>query len=259
MIITTSRKPVAQLVQEAMEIGRRYGITYIDRGNLSLSGLLDRYGAVLVLSRERLSCHTAAGELFFHPNMAAVRIKLMRQGKTDRMVRVMGLKPGDNVLDCTAGFCADSLVAQMAVGQQGRVVALEKSLPVYLVANHGLRHYSGPERLRELARAIELRHADFREYLEALPPGSFDVVYFDPMFSKPILEAAALRPLRPLAFHRPLTREDIALASRVARRRVVVKQHSSFDFAGLGLSLAPGSEDKKIAYGVLDIKESNDG
>jgi len=111
-IITTARKPSNDLMFKAQTIGQQYGIPYVFRGNLSLKTLIQQYSTVLLLSRERLSCHTQAGELFLHPNMAAVRIKLLRQGKEDKMLNVMGLQPGDCVLDCTAGFCADGLVGQ---------------------------------------------------------------------------------------------------------------------------------------------------
>lgn len=255
-IITTARKPSNDLMSKAQTIGQQHGIPYVSRGNQRLETLIQQYSTVLLLSRERLSCHTQAGELFLHPNMAAVRIKLLRQGKEDKMLNVMGLQPGDSVLDCTAGFCADGLVAKYRVGERGRVVALEKSLPVYIVAKHGLEFYSGPQRFQELSSGIELINADYRDYLAELAPNSFDVVYFDPMFEVPVLEASSLLPLRPLASHEPLRALDIKLAARVARRRVVVKQRSFFDFASLGLRVEQG-QNRKIAYGVLEIKEND--
>lgn len=255
-IITTARKPSKEIVAEAKGIGRQYDLPYVTRGNQSLDSLIEQYSTVLLRSSQRLSCHTLAGEFFLHPNMAAVRIKLLRQGKEDIMLRAMDLRPGDSVLDCTAGLCADSLVAKYRAGQGGRVVALEKSLPVYIVAKHGLDHYSGPQRFQDLAAGIELAHTDFRDYLAALPEKSFDVVYFDPMFDRPVLKASALLPLRPLAWHQPLVQADMDLATGVARRRVVVKQRSFYDFSQLGLALASG-QNRKIAYGFLNLEEDS--
>lgn len=256
LVITTARKPSRETVKLATDLGKKYNIPFVPRGNQRLDSLIEVHSTVLLLSQERLSCHTEAGEFFLHPNMAAVRIKLLRQGKEDALLKVMGLQPGDSVLDCTAGLCADSLVVKFGVGAEGRVVALEKSLPVYVVVKHGLEHYSGPERFRELAKGIELIHADYKDYLAALPEKSFDIVYFDPMFERPVMEAAALMPLRPLAWHRPLTKTDITLAAQVARRRVVVKQRSSFDFSQLGLKPASG-QNRRVGYGVLEIEEDD--
>lgn len=254
MIITTARKPTESLVEEARKVAETYGIPFIPRGNQNLEAIIAAHETILLLSRERLSCHTSAGEFFLHPNMAAVRIKLLKQGQEDKMLQVMDLQPGDSVLDCTAGFCADSLVARFQVGEKGRVVALEKSLPIYIVVKYGLEHYSGPERFRYLAAGIELEHGDFRDYLNAMEPKSFDIVYFDPMFDVPVMNASALMPLRPLACHNPPTKEDIQLAAKVARKKVVVKQRSFYDFTGLGLEMSWGGQNRKIAYGVLNIK-----
>lgn len=249
MIITTARKPNRALEEWAGEIARTHGIPFVPRANRSLESLLEEDQVVLVASRERLSCHTAAGELFYHPNMAAVRLHLLRQGVEDKFLNTCGLVAGDSFLDCTAGLCADSLVAKCRVGEGGRVLALEKSLPIFLVMAQGLKK-NGPVRFRGPARGIELVHGDFRSLLPELPPASFDVVYFDPMFEAPVLQASSLLPLRPLAHEEPLTPADIALAARVARKKVVVKERSFFDFSRLGLTPA-GNSNRKTAYGVL--------
>lgn len=254
MLVTTARKPSKAMEAEAGEIAAAHGIQCLPRGNRSLESLISEFGTVFVLSDRHLSCYTSGGELFFHPNMAAVRIRLLRQGKEDKMLEICELSPGDSFLDCTAGLCSDSLVAKYRVGEKGRVLSLEQSLPIYLVMLHGLKN-ANPPRFQDLARGIELVNADFRVYLQQLPPRSFDVVYFDPMFDVPVMEASSLMPLRPLACDRPLIHEDIALAARVARRRVVVKQRSFFNFSRLGMTQAGGPR-RKTAYGVLDIKEN---
>lgn len=256
MVITTARKPGAQLEAEAREIAREHGLAFLPRGNRSLDSLIAEHAKVLVLSNRGLSCCTAQGELFFHPNMAAVRLHMLRQGGRDKMLDICGLSPGDSFLDCTAGLCSDSLVAKYRVGEGGRVLALEQSLPVYLVMAHGLKHVR-PPRFQGLARGIELVNGDFRRILPQLPPRSFDVVYFDPMFDVPVMEASSLVPLRPLAANQPLTREDIILAGRVARKKVVVKERVFYDFSQLGLTRA-GGVNRKTAYGVLDLVEDKD-
>lgn len=255
MILTTARKPGPALTAEAQAIAAANRIPFIPRGNSSLQTLIDSYGTVLSLSYEHLSCHTATGELFFHPNMAAVRIRLLRQGQPDKLLDICDLRLGFSFLDCTAGLCSDSLVAKFRAGEQGRVLALEKSLPIYLVMKHGLSR-TLPQRFRQPAQGIELIHADFRSYLPRLPDRSFDVVYLDPMFDVPVHQSSSLQPLRPLAADLPLSAEDIAAAARVAAKRVVVKQRSFFDFSQLGL-VKVGGDNRKIAYGVLETADEN--
>lgn len=257
MIITTARKPTVFIEQEARRLAAAHAIPYHPRGNRNLESFLSEFQAVLVLSSDNLSCFTGAGQLFFHPNMAAVRIHLLCQGGQDKMLEICALAPGDSFLDCTAGFCADSLVAKFRVGEGGTVVSLEGSLPIFLVMDYGLKNYPRPN-FRHLTQGIELVHADYRTFLRQLPPKSFDVVYFDPMFTAPVMQASSLLPLRPLAWDRPLDPEDIALAARVARKRVVVKERSFFDFTALGMSAA-GGKNRKTAYGVLEIKENDYG
>lgn len=255
-VITTARKPKAEQVAEAKEIADQHGLSVLPRGNRSLDSLIIEYGRVLVLSNRGLSCYTNKGELFFHPNMAAVRIRMLRKGGQDKMLNISGLAPGDSFLDCTAGLCSDSLVAKYQVGEGGRVLALEQSLHIYLVMAHGLQN-ARPPRFQELAKGIELVHGDFRDILPQLPPNSFDVVYFDPMFAVPVIEASSLIPLRPLAQDQPLTPEDIHLAARVAKKKVVLKERVFYDFSQLGLTRA-GGDGRKTAYGVLSLKEDED-
>lgn len=252
MVVTTSRHPTAQEEAHARALAEELGLPYVARRG-SLAGL--GATAALVVTRERLVVHTAAGEIFFHPGMARPRVRELERGKPDVMVEAMGLRPGDSVLDCTLGLGSDAIVAAYVVGEQGRVVGLEAVAALAAVVRWGLKHYDpGHDGLREAMRRIEVVHADHNDYLAALPPGSFDIVYFDPMFREPVMESAHMRPWRVLACHRPLTRATIAAARRVARRRVVVKERSDSPvFAELGLTRVVGGRKSRIAYGVLDV------
>lgn len=250
-VITTARRADSNRQQEAESIAARWGIPCIPRHNHNLQALLSAYGQVLVLDSTGLSCHTTAGRLFFHPNMAALRLKEVRAGKEDKMLAAMALARGDSLLDCTAGLCSDSLVAAWRVGKEGRVTALEESLLIYLVVGYGLSRCRRVKRFSNLAQKIDLRLANFRDYLAAQPDNSYDVVYFDPMFSVPVHRASAMEPLRPLATYSCLEARDIIQARRVARRRVVVKERSFYPFARLGLEQVVGSKQRRVAYGVL--------
>lgn len=257
MIVTTSRKPSQENIEKASATARAFGLNYVPRRNQDLASLISDQRPVLVFKASSLSCYTTAGELFFHPNMAAVRIRSLRDGGEDKMLTVCGLAPGSSFLDCTAGLCSDSLVARYRVGEQGTVLALESSLPIYLVMHHGLRNIKLPV-FQKLAAGIRLLHGDYRSILPGLAPRSFDVVYFDPMFHAPVLSASSLQPLRPLACNQPVTPEDITMATRVAKKLVVLKERSFFDFSKLGMVRATDAK-RKIAYGVLEIKEDDSG
>ncbi|MEH7809800.1 hypothetical protein V7422_18025, partial [Bacillus safensis] len=54
---------------------------------------------------------------------------------------------------------------------------------------------------------------------------SFDVVYFDPMFEETIQESASIAPLRHAAEHHFDHETAVQEALRVARKRVVLKDH----------------------------------
>ena len=251
-VITTSRQPDENKLLHARQLADHYSLTYIPRKNCSISSLLTDKPWVLVVDSRGLSCHTGGGVLFFHPNMAAVRLRQLKSGQTDKMLLAMGLEEGQSMLDCTAGLCSDSLVAAWQTGEKGRVVALEQSLPVFLVVKTGLEQVNSESRFAAMAGRIELKHQDFRNYLDKCPANSFDVVYFDPMFDVPV-DSASMAPLRPLAGYLQLTSKDIQAAARVARCRVVVKQRSFYDFSHLGLNRTLGSRSRTTAYGILDL------
>ncbi len=254
IVVTTSRRPSVEEESQAQALARELGLPFRPRTG-SLKDLGAR--AALVVTRERLVVQTGAGEIFFHPSMARPRIRSLERGQPDVMVEAMGLRPGDWVLDCTLGLGSDAMVAAYVVGDAGRVVGLEAVPVLAAIVRWGLVHYDpGHEGLGAAMRRIEVVQTDHDAYLAGLPAGSFDVVYFDPMFRDPVTESAHMRPWRAMACHRPLTRETIAAARRVARRRVVVKERSGSPvFAELGFATVVGGRKSRVAYGVLETGE----
>lgn len=178
----------------------------------------------LIVREEELSVWTPQGLLLYHPGMALHRVAALRRGENDSLVDAMGLRPGDSVLDCTAGLASDAVVCAHAVGSTGRVVALESVGVLALLLKVGLSQYPGQgPTLTAAMRRVRIRHAEHTQFLSSCTPKSFDVVYFDPMFAQPVTSSQGMAPLRPLANHVPLTSEALELASVVARRVVVVK------------------------------------
>ena len=255
-ICTTGRRFRPENVRLAKEMAEELGIPYVPRDLESIDDLRKNYGCehVLVAKRGLLILDTPGGEFFFHPNMAHLRLKNLRMGEEDHMVEAMDLKPGMAVLDCTLGFGADAIIASYAVGPGGRVVGLESSPYVAAVIGYGLRHSLGDNYdMHEAMRRIRVLRRDYLDFLREQPEGSFDVVYFDPMFRHPLMESENLRPLRSVADPRPVPREAIDEAVRVAKHRVVLKENSrSLEFRRLGFQQMMGGQYSKIRYGFIE-------
>ncbi|WP_455143494.1 class I SAM-dependent methyltransferase [Selenomonas noxia] len=233
------------------------GIPNVPRGNASLEELRTQYGAdaVLVARRGLLTLVTAEGELFFHPGMAHLRIKNLLRGHGDHLVAALSLAEGMRVLDCTLGTGADAIVESFAVGATGTVTALESNPLIAAVIGGGLARATGDNyEMHAAMRRITVHCTDALDYLRVQPEGSYDAVYFDPMFRRPLHESAGMNALRSLADMRALTDETVAEARRVARQRVVMKERrESGEFARLGFSEIMGGKYSRIAYGVIKI------
>ena len=233
------------------------GIPNVPRGSDSLDEMRTAYGvdAVLVARRGLLTAVTAEGELFFHPGMAHLRIKNLRSGQGDHLVHALGLTEGMCVLDCTLGTGADAIIESFAVGAAGSVTALETNPIIAAVIGDGLAHATGDNyEMHAAMRRISVHAADALDYLRAQEDGSYDAVYFDPMFRRPVHESEGMNALRVLADARALTEEVIAEARRVARRRVVMKERQgSREFARLGFTDLAGGKYSRVAYGVMEI------
>lgn len=232
---------------------------FVPRKRRSLERICTEYKEkdVLTVAERELRYYTIgagdASPLFFHPSMAAVRLKRLAMGQGDNLLNACSIEKGDYVLDCTAGMASDSIVFAYAVGDQGKVVALESDPIIALITREGLHTYTSEiDGLTAAMRRIRLEHTDHLEKLRSLPDGSFDVVYFDPMFRQAKQDSSWIKPLRKLANHDPLSLEAFREAYRVARKRVVVKElRGSSEFSRLGIS-AIQNYSGDISYGVKE-------
>jgi 16S rRNA (guanine1516-N2)-methyltransferase len=236
-------------VMIARERAAAWGLPWLERPrNSSLEPLLAHATALLIFGGDGLTLRDAFGTLRFSPGMAQLRIKRLDAGfEEDMLLRLGELRGGDRLLDCTFGLGADALVSARAVGVAGRVVAIEKSLPLYALAAQELE---AP--WAEGFAKIDVRHGDSAEQLAQLPAKSFDVVLFDPMFGRPNKSSNAFAMLRRYADDAPLTAEMLADARRVARRWVVIKgSRYSKDFKKLGLVAEPRSLSRGVLWARL--------
>ncbi|MFC3801273.1 class I SAM-dependent methyltransferase [Cohnella sp. GCM10012308] len=260
MIVTTAEKPDAALTAYARGLAGELGCRFADRRRETLAGLARKFpeaaDGILIAAPQGLK-YAADGKdpLFYHPSMALIRVKRLLEGGGDALVDAAGVRPGDVVVDCTAGLGADALVLSYAAGAAGSVKAIEASRILYVIVREGLQAYrSGLSELDEAMRRVSMRLGEHLQALRSMPDRSADIVYFDPMFAKPVQDSASLRPLRAHAEDRSLAAEAIAEASRVARRAVVLKDHkTSGEFERHGFRRVRTSY-SAVDYGVIEIQ-----
>lgn len=257
-VITTSESARTDIVAAAEELATQLELKYVPRARFSLAEIRRITGAedLLVVAADRISLKTAHGDFFFHPNMAKVRIRSIDAGVTDMLAAATGVKPGDAVLDCTLGFAADAIILSYLVGTGGRIVGLESVPIIAELTRRGLQQYKWDDsRVEAALRRIEVITADHADHLRHLPDRCFDIVYFDPMFRRPLYKADGMQPLREIANAAPLNLAVITEAKRVARRRVVLKERNgSAEFARLGFKNIIDSKSSYLAFGYIALE-----
>ncbi len=258
-VITTGYHPTAAVEQAARETAGQLQVEFISRDRNSLAAIQKSFqvNVILIFSKQGPFIYTPDGNYFFHLSMADLRIKNLKNGKHDHMISAMQLQPGMAVLDCTLGLATDAIVASFITGPSGKVTGLENSLLIELIARIGLTEFIGesPD-ITEALRNIEVVQADAEEYLRSLPDECYDIVYFDPMFRKPIESSSNLKPIRLLADKRPLSLAALAEAKRVARQRIVLKEmQGSSEFERLGFSQFAGGKYSSVQYGIMEVRQ----
>lgn len=260
IIVTTIQKPPELIIEEAIYFAKELNTTYISRDNYSLQKLQANFDSVniVVVTKNGPVIHTSNGLHFFHLNMAELRIKNIKNGKHDHMTTAMDLKPGSSVLDCTLGLGTDAIVASFITGEAGKIIGLESSLLLHFIVQQGLKNYKVDDKqIEDAMHRIETINSDYYSYLLKMPAKSVDVVYFDPMFRRPICESSNMNPLRTLANHASITLEAINEAKRVAKKRVVIKeQQGSKEFIRLGIDELVGGKYSSIQYGIIKVNNS---
>lgn len=232
----------------------RLGGAYIERPhNVGVQEILERrqLEVLIVWESSGPRLHYAGGDFAYHPGMAELRVQRLKRGGRDHLVDALGLQPGMRVLDCTLGLGSDAAVASYAVGASGSVVGLEASPLLHFAVSYGLAHYETKD--AELTAAlcrVETFNVMAADYLAACAPDSFDAVYFDPMFRRPVNGSDAMDALRPLALERPLGRTAVALALKAAPL-VVIKERNEYILQGYGCREFVGGKYSRVVYGVI--------
>jgi len=253
LAVTTSLDAVEPDLGAAEEAARRHLLPFAPRRRRPLREVASETGAeaLLVLGARQVAFWDGEEERRWDPGMGLLRARRLRDGERstrDPFLEAAQLRPGEQVLDCTLGLCADALVAAEAVGPEGSVEGIEASPALALLAEEGLRRLPDPAAAR-----IRVRAGEAGALLAALPSGSFDLVAFDPMFRHPREEPPGFDLVRRLGDARPLAPEALAQARRVARRAVLVKDGSpGWDLARLGLVPLPSARGAHRLYARLE-------
>lgn len=254
MLFTTAGRPTESSIKEAKQLAYTYHGTYVDRRKRSIKQLLTiTEEPVIVFGNNRLFLYNKSTEpIFFHPNSAMFRCKSIMKGERDPFVEASGLTEGMSLLDCTAGLASDSIVASFVVGEGGRVDACEGSL-LGILLQEGLKRWeSGNFPINQAIRRLSITQKRYEEILPTIPDNYYDVVYFDPMFEESILESDGVEGVRKVALYDGISKEMIEEAKRIARKRVVLKDHwKSTRFEQLGFQQQI-RKTSKFHYGVIE-------
>ncbi|WP_027409777.1 class I SAM-dependent methyltransferase [Anoxybacteroides tepidamans] len=260
MIVTTAGRTNQNMIEKAKQIAAELAISYVPRRKMSVEALQEQYGDdILVVGKNRLEMHpagTSNSPFFFHPNSAMFRVKRILRGESEPFLEATKLQHGMSFLDCTLGMGADSIVASVVTGESGKVVGTEGNRYIAYLVQQGLRQWdSGIVQMNEAMRNIQVIHADYRSFLSSLPDRSFDVVYFDPMFEQSIVESDGIQGIKSFALYTELTEDVIYHAKRVARQRVVLKDHwQSAKFQRFGFSVYV-RKTAKFHFATIELAE----
>jgi hypothetical protein len=256
MFVTTAGRTNEEMIEQAKEIADELQIPFVERKKRSVVQLQEQHNdSCIVVYKERMELYLLgeSNPFFFHPSSAMFRIKRLLRGEHDPFIEACQLSSGMSFLDCTIGLGSDSIVASYRVGSSGKVIGLEAEKYLSYIVQDGLKKWSTDiQEINESMRRIEVRHEHCYSYLKMLPSESIDVIYFDPMFEETIAESISIQPLTKIANYEVFQSHWIMEALRVAKNRVVLKDHYlSERFNLFGFKVMP-RKTSKFHYGYID-------
>ncbi|QVY60081.1 class I SAM-dependent methyltransferase [Cytobacillus gottheilii] len=260
MLLTTCGRPDEQNIQQARQAAEQLGIRFVYRKKRSIQSIQEQENSdCIVFGKERLELYRKGERepFFFHPNSAMFRMKRIIRDEHDPFLTACNLSEGNSFLDCTLGLAGDSIMASYAVGSTGEVAGIEANPFIAYIVKNGLRTWSsGVAEMDEAMKRITVRQGYALNVLKNLPDNRFDCVYFDPMFEECIDASEGIKTLKNFAVYEPFTSELINEAIRVAKDRVVLKDHfRSEKFINYNFEVIK-RKSAKFHYGIK-LKESN--
>lgn len=222
----------------------------------------------LRITRKGVFLDSGEDSFCFHPSMALLRLLNIQRGEPDRFLSATGLQPGDYFMDTTLGLGTDALIGAWAVGEEGKVLAVERAGIMAALVKDGLKELSirnissnvhtdkehAWNTLAKAASRIQVQWGDHYEILRGMTAKSIDVIYFDPMFRHTREQSASIRPLHRWAESNGLNSTTLQEACRVAKKRIILKERkNSSEFARLGFKIFPGGKYSQVDYGIINL------
>lgn len=258
LIVTTALKFDRGLEKRAKGVARELGAHFVPRRALGMAKLFPQYPdavRALIVQTDRMLLVSRDGhELFYHPNLAHLRMGNLLRGGRDLLIDAAELRPGDSVLDGTLGYAGEAILCAHIVGDTGEVHGVEAVPELGIIVREGLQTVQTEnEALNAAMRRVRVVYlGNHLEYLRTCPDARYDVVCFDPFFDEMLHESRPMGPLRAFGDLSGLLPEAVEEARRVARRSVIVKaeKHSTI-LETLGVTQFVTSKSSKVVYGVL--------
>lgn len=258
LFVTTAQNPSRVLEERAEHFSRELQAPGVRRREESMAKLFDAFPnavrALVVQTHRLLLVNRDGGELFYHPNMAFLRLGNLLRGGPDLLIKAASLEVGDRVLDATLGYASEAILCAHIVGETGEVHGVEAVKELGVVVREGLQTVTTAQTaLNDAMRRVQVVHLGHHlEYLRTCPDGRYDVVCFDPFFEEVLTGSEPFAPIRAFGEHGRLLPEALEEARRVARRRVVVKAVKWADtLERLGITERVESRSGKVVYGVV--------
>lgn len=219
IIITTSVKTTLELNNKAQKLANELNLNYIKRNKTTIKQLLATVRGVIVVYKNKLSYFENNSEFFFHLDTTALKIK---NSDNEPLIEIIG-KEKQSVLDCTMGLAGDSILLSY---YGHNVTSIEKNKIIHLITSTGLKNYISPdEEINKAMREITTFNCNCIDYLKRTPDNTFDIIYFDPMFSHDITESNNLDGITPLADTTFPYEEFLQEATRVGKDKIIIKAH----------------------------------
>lgn len=255
--VTTSSKASQDIKNKGRRLAEKWSLPFIVRRKQAVVKLMREHGGpVYVVTATRIEVYMKeeSQPFFFHPNAAMFRAKRWLYHQDDPFVVACDLQEGDILVDATIGLGSDAQLASLTIGEQGMVIGLEASEVIFSLVEEGLQSYeSSLAPLNEAMRRIRVVHTNAEIWLEKQPNASVDVIYFDPMFQQEV-QSDGIEALKQFSSHEEISEKVIMQAIRVAKKRVVLKDHfksNRFALYGFHVQVRPSSI---FHYGIIDLE-----
>lgn len=254
LYVVPSLKAKGTLSQEAESWAESIGAVFVPRRGRTVEQLRRRYGTehLLIYTSRGPVIERDEGKHFFSLNMAELRIQQLRKGKADHLLEAFGVKRPVSVLDATCGFGADSIVASFGLPAGSAIAALEAVPQMAAVTGWGFSHYVHDKcDVTEALRRIRLYNENYRTYL-ANCRETYDIIYFDPMFSQPVQASCQFQPVRAIMDHEELTRASLERAMHLSKRVVVKGRFLQPLLQAFPAARIMGGRYSRVRYAVLE-------